>query len=343
MPLVDLASAIRGFFQQHLISQRGLSGNTVLAYRDAMKFFLAFVCRLHRKTCTKLALDDLSDDAVRRFLRHLEEDRHNGVKTRNDRLCAIHSFFRYLSTIDPPSLQQCQSILAVPLKRRPHRVSKFLEREEVQEIFRRLDLKIPLRRRDDALLRVLYNSGMRAQELDDLDVNHLRFTRPISVLIHGKGQKQRTCPLWRETIDAVKRYLEARSVRFTDAVPLFLNTYGNRLTRFGIRHIVSHRVAETAKFCPALLTRKVGPHTWRHSTALHLLQSNVDLTMISAWLGHASIETTQQYVDIDLKMKQKTLESVEHLIPKTKGSFAKWKTNKDVLAWLSTLVTRCRG
>ncbi|MBI4626031.1 MAG: site-specific integrase [Verrucomicrobia bacterium] len=337
MPLVDLASAIRGFFQQHLISERGLSGNTVLSYRDAMKFFLAFACRFHRKSCTNLTLNDLNDDAVRRFLRHLAEDRHNSVKTRNDRLCAIHSFFQYLSIIDPSAMKQCQAILAVRHKSCPHRIPKFLEREEVQQVFRRLDLKIPLRLRDDALLRVLYNSGMRAQELVDLDVNHLRFTRPFSVLIHGKGRKERPCPLWRETIDAVKCYLETRKVRFTDSVPLFLNTYGNRLTRFGIRYIVSHRVADAAKFCPALLTRKVGPHTWRHSTALHLLQSNVDLTMISDWLGHASIETTQQYVDIDLKMKQQTLKSVEHLLPKTKGAGAKWKAKKDVLAWLSTL------
>ena len=337
MPSTDLASAIRDFFQQHLISQRALSGNTVLAYRDAMKLFLAFACHLHRKSVTQLTLDDLSDDVVRRFLNHLEKDRHNSVSTRNDRLAAIHSFFQYLSTVDPPSLQHCRAVLAVPFKRRPHRVPKFLEREEVQHVFRQIDCRTTLGRRDDALLRVLYNSGMRAQELVDLDVSHLRFTRPYTILIHGKGARQRVCPLWRETINAVKRYLEARSACPADAGPLFLNIYGNRLTRFGIRYIVAHRVAEAAKICPTLLTRKVTPHTWRHSTALHLLQSNVDLTMISDWLGHASIETTHQYVDIDLKMKQKTLKSVEHLIPKATTSAAKWKTNKDVLTWLSSL------
>lgn len=337
MPPPDLASAIRGFFQEHLISQRGLSGNTVLAYRDALKLFLAFACRLHQTTATKLTLDELSDDAVRRFLHHLEQDRHNSASTRNDRLAAIHSFFRYLSTLDPSCIQHCQSILAVPFKRCPHRVPNFLEREEVQQIFRQIDCQAPLGRRDDALLRIMYNSGMRAQEVVDLDVNHLRFTRPYTVLIHGKGSRQRVCPLWRETIDAVKGYLEARSVVPSNEGPLFLNTYGNRLTRFGIRYIVARRIAAAAKECPTLLTRKITPHTWRHSTALHLLQSNVDLTMICAWLGHASIETTHQYVDIDLKMKQKTLKSVEHLIPKTAGSPAQWKTNKDVLTWLSAL------
>jgi integrase/recombinase XerD len=337
MPLTDLASAIHGFFEQHLISQRGLSGHTVLAYRDAMKLLLAYACRLHRKDCTALALEDLSDDTVRRFLRHLEEDRHNCVSTRNDRLAAIHSFFRYLSTIAPSSLGHCQSIVAIPFKRRPHRVPKFLEREEVQHVFRQIDTRTLLGQRDDALLRVLYNSGMRAQEVVDLDVNHVRFTRPYTVLIHGKGAKQRVCPLWRETINAVQRYLDARSALHPDAVPLFLNTDGHRLTRFGVRYIVSHRIADAGTACPSLLCRKISPHTWRHSTALHLLQSNVDLTMISAWLGHSSIQTTHQYVDIDLKMKQQTLKSVAHLIPKTSKTTGTWKSDKDLLAWLSSL------
>ena len=262
MPPTDLASDIRGFFQEHLISQRGLSGNTVLAYRDALKLFLAFACRLHQTTATKLTLDELSDDAVRRFLHHLEQDRHNSASTRNDRLAAIHSFFRYLSTLDPSCIQHCQLILAVPFKRCPHRVPNFLEREEVQQIFRQIDCQTPLGRRDDALLRIMCNSGMRAQEVVDLDVNHLRFTRPYTVLIHGKGSRQRVCPLWRETIDAVKGYLEARPVVPTNEGPLFLNTYGNRLTRFGIRYIVAHRIAAAARECPTLLTRKITPHTF---------------------------------------------------------------------------------
>jgi site-specific recombinase XerD len=337
MPLTDLASALHGFFEQHLISQRGLSGHTILAYRDSMKLLLAYACRLHRKDCTALDLEDLSDDTVRRFLRHLEEDRHNCVSTRNDRLAAIHSFFRYVSTIAPSCLGHCQGILAIPFKRRPHRVPQFLQREEIQHIFRTIDTRTLLGQRDDALLRMLYNGGMRAQEVVDLDVNHLRFTRPYSVLIHGKGSKQRVCPLWRETINAVQQYLDARSTLLPDATPLFLNTDGRRLTRFGVRYIVAHRVADATTACPSLLGRKISPHTWRHSTALHLLQSNVDLTMISAWLGHSSIETTNQYVDIDLKMKQQTLKSVANLIPQASKTAGTWKPKKDLLAWLSSL------
>lgn len=337
MQTTDLAPLIRDFFEQHLVSQRGLSGNTVLAYRDAIKLLLTFAVRHLHKPCTNLTLEDISADTVRQFLRHLEDGRRNSIPTRNLRLAAIHTFFRYLATVDPRYMMHCQSILAVPFKRRPHRVAQYLEREEVQSIFKLIDCRAPFGQRDDALLRMLYNGGLRAQEVVDLNVNHVRFTRPYTVRILGKGSKERVCPVWRETITAVKHYLASRSVQLTEAVPLFVNTYGNRLTRFGVRYIVAHRVREAAKTNPPLLTRRVTPHTWRHTTAMHLLQSNVDLTMIKSWLGHASIETTNSYVEIDLQMKQRTLRSCEKLIPKSAAPGGKWKNNKDVLAWLSAL------
>jgi integrase/recombinase XerC len=173
------------------------------------------------------------------------------------------------------------------------------------------------------------NMGMRAQELVDLDVNHLRFSRPFSVRIYGKGRKERICPSWKETIHAVRKYLERRSVRFTDAVPLFLNVEGHRLSRFGLRYIIAYRVAEAAKSSPTLLTRRVSPHTVRHTTAMHLLQSNVDLNMIRSWLGHASIETTNAYVEIDLEMKRKTLKSCENLLPKSRRRGPSWQRNNE--------------
>ena len=337
MTKTDLGTPIRGFFEHHLVSERGLSGHTVLAYRDAWKLFLQFACRHLRKASTDLVLEDLSADTVRRFLDHLEHERHNGVHTRNNRLAAIHAFFRYAATIDPRHLVQSQSILAVRFKRHAARVPEYLEREEVRTIFAEIKSHTLLGQRDEALLRLLYNTGMRAQELVSLNVNHLRFGRPYYVLIHGKGQKERTCPLWRETHQALKAYLDRRSVRLDETGPLFVNGDGHRLTRFGVRYIVAHRVAEAAKVCPSLLTRKVTPHTWRHTTAMHLLQSNVDLSMIRSWLGHASIETTNTYVEIDLEMKRKTLQACEKLLP-TKGKRGpSWQRDGDVLSWLSKL------
>jgi integrase/recombinase XerD len=337
MTKVEIATLIRGFFEQHLQAQRGLSGNTVLAYRDTLKLFLEFVGQQHRKTCTTLTLEDLTADSVRSFLDHLERVRKNSVPTRNARLAAIHAFFNYLASIDPRHLAQTQAILAVPFKRQAYRVVEYLEQDEVLKIFAGINGRTLLGQRDDALLRLLYNTGMRAQELVDLDVNHLRFSRPHTVRIHGKGRKERTCPLWKETIAALKTYLEKRGVRLDDDTPLFVNREGNRLTRFGVRYIIAHRVSKAADTCPSLLTRRVTPHTIRHTTAMHLLQSNVDLNMIRSWLGHASIETTNGYVEIDLEMKRKTLQSSEKLLPPKTAASGSWQNNDELLSWLSKL------
>jgi site-specific recombinase XerD len=308
-----------------------------LAYRDTWKLFLQFASRHHRQTCTNLTLEDLRADTVRRFLDHLEKERHNAVPTRNNRLAAIHSFFEYLADTDPRYLAHCESVLAVRFKRHAQHVPEYLERQEVLKIFSQINSRTPLGQRDDALLRLLYNTGMRAQELVNLDVTHLRFSRPCYVRIHGKGRKERTCPLWKETVQAIKTYLESRSVRFDEAVPLFVNTEGNRLSRFGLRYIITHRVAEAASICPSLLTRKVTPHTWRHTTAMHLLQSGVDLSMIRSWLGHAYIQTTSGYVEIDLEMKRKTLKACEGLLPKHGKQGPSWQRDPGILTWLSKL------
>jgi len=337
MNQTDIATPIRGFFEQHLLSQRGLSGHTVLAYRDALKLFLEFVCRRQRKTTTALMLKDLTADTVRNFMDHLEHGRNNSVPTRNARLAAIHAFFNYLASIDPRHLLHAQSILAIPFKRQPHRVAEYLEREEMLKVFAGIDGQTLRGQRDDALLRLLYNTGMRVQELVDLDVNHLRFSRPCSVRIFGKGRKERTCPLWKETVAAVKAYLAKRGVRLDEATPLFVNHDGNRLTRFGVRYIIARRVADIANACPSLLVKRVTPHTIRHTTAMHLLQSNVDLNMIRSWLGHATIETTNGYVEIDLEMKRKTLQSAEKLIPAKAKRGGSWQDDDKLLSWLAKL------
>ncbi|MEZ4243357.1 MAG: tyrosine-type recombinase/integrase [Nitrospira sp.] len=157
------------------------------------------------------------------------------------------------------------------------------------------------------------------------------------VRIHGKGQKERTCPLWPETIRALKTYLEGRGVRLSDNVPLFVNARGQRLSRFGLRYLVAHRVAQAAKTAPTLLTRTIGPHTFRHTTAMHLLQSGVDLNMIRSWLGHASIETTHGYVELDLDMKRKVLQATDQWLPRSTTTRPSWQKDPGILAWLSQL------
>lgn len=333
----DLPTLVRDFFQSYLVAQRGLSEHTVLAYRDTWKLLLQFAARLCRKSCAKLEIADLSAKVIRRFLDYLERDRHNSVPTRNNRLAAIRTFFDFLASTEPRWLAHCQTVLSIRFKRQARRVPEYLERQEVTKIFDQIDGRSPLGQRDDALLRLLYNTGMRAQELVDLDVCHVRFGRPSHVRIRGKGRKERTCPLWPETVRAIRRYLDYRKVRSDELVPLFVNAQGNRLSRFGLRHIIAHRVGEAAKVCPSLFKRKVTPHTWRHTTAMHLLQSHVDLSMIRSWLGHASIETTNTYVEFDLDMKRETLRSAEVLLPRATKRGSAWQRDQDLLAWLSRL------
>ena len=290
-----------------------------------------------RKSCADLAVDDLSDRLVRQFLEHLGSRRKNGIGTRNVRLAAIHAFFKYLATTDPRYIAQCQTVLAVPFKRHARHVLGYLEKEEVQHIFRHIDIRESQGRRDDALLRLLYNSGARAQEIVDLNVNHVRFSRPYYVLIHGKGQRERTCPLWNETILAIKATIEDRHIRLSDNVPLFTNARGERLSRYGLRYLIAQRVATATETCPSLATKTITPHTFRHTTAMHLLQSGVDLNMIRSWLGHTSIETTNLYIEFDLEMKQKTLQASEKLLPKTSKKGASWRRNPSILEWLKAL------
>lgn len=331
----NVAMPLRRFFTERLTAERALSRHTVLAYRDALRLFLVFAAAQRRKSCVDLNIDELTPDLVRRFLEHLEKDRGNVVRSRNARLAALHAFFRYLATLDPRWMFQSRAVLEIPFKRYAARVLDYLENEEISHIFRHLDPRGRHGLRDLAVLRMLYNTGARAEELVSLDINQVRFTGPHYVHIQGKGHKERTCPLWPETIKAVKNYLATRRACPGDHAPLFLNAKGARLSRFGLRYIVAHRVQAATATCSTLLARKVGPHTFRHTTAMHLLQRGTELNMIRSWLGHSSIETTHGYTEIDLDMKRKTLQACEGLLPKS-DYHPSWQKD-EVLAWLSQL------
>jgi site-specific recombinase XerD len=284
-----------------------------------------------------LSIESLGSDTVKAFLNHLEQVRRNTIRTRNSRLAAIHAFFRYVGATDPRLMAISREILSIPFKRHTCPVLGYLDREEVTHIFQNMNSQKLQGRRDEALLRLLYNTGARSQEIVSLDINHVRFVRPYSVLIHGKGHRERTCPLWPETVSVLKGYLEERQVKLLDRVPLFVNTKGNRLSRFGLRYIIAHWVGVAAQSAPTLLKRKISPHTFRHTTAMHLLQSGVDLNMIRSWLGHSSIDTTHGYVELDLEMKRKTLQSCQKFLPKSDKRGPSWQKRPDILQWLEKL------
>ena len=311
-----------------------MSPHTLHAYRDAIRSLLTFAADRHGRSVVELSLDDLGRDTVLVFLEHLEQQRGNAVVTRNARLAAIHSLYRFVAAEDPTALAVCQHVLAIPYKRTPSRAVTCLARTEIEHLLTSIDRSTALGRRDVALLQFLYNTGARAQEAVDVRLPALRFDAPAQVRLLGKGRKERLCPLWAETINLLRAMLRDRDVPLTGDVPLFVNATGRSLTRFGLRHIVRTRVAAAAVSRPMLAKTRITPHTFRHTTALHLLQSGVELNVVRSWLGHASIETTHAYVEIDLQMKRAAIEACEP--PGLKSPPPTW-SDPDLLAWLEAL------
>ena len=331
---VSLADLIQSFFRRHLIVTRGVSPHTLHAYRDAIRGLLTFAAARRRGSVVGLSIDDLGRETVLAFLEYLERDRGNAAVTRNARLAAIHALFRFVSAEDPSALAVCSQVLSIPYKRTPSRPVTCLARSEIDHLLTSIDRSTPSGRRDVALLQFLYNTGARAQEVVDVRVPAVRFEAPAQVRLLGKGRKERLCPLWSETVDLVRAMLRDRRVQPTDDVPLFVNATKHSLTRFGLRHIVQTRVATAAVSQPTLTKTTITPHTFRHTTALHLLQAGVELNVVRCWLGHASIETTHAYIEIDLQMKHAALDACEP--PGLKSAGPTWK-DPDLLTWLEAL------
>jgi len=329
-----LADLIQTFFRRHLIVTRDVSPHTIHAYRDAIRGLLTFAATRRQRAVVDLTIDDVGRDTVLAFLDHLEQHRRNAAATRNARLAAIHSFYRYVSAEDPAVLAVCRQVLSIPYKRAPTRPVTCLARADVEHLLASIDRSIALGRRDLALLQFLYNTGARAQEVADVRLPAVRFESPAQVRLVGKGRKERLCPLWSETIELLRVTLKDRAVQPTDDVPVFVNAVGRPLTRFGLRHIVRTRVAVGAVSRPALTRIAITPHTFRHTTALHLLQAGVELNVVRSWLGHASIETTHAYIEIDLQMKQAALDACAP--PGVNSTGPTWR-DPDLLTWLEAL------
>jgi site-specific recombinase XerD len=316
LPLADL---IQIFFRRHLIVTRGVSPHTLRAYRDAIRAFLIFAAARSSREVVQLTLDDVTRPTVLAFLERLENDRRNAAVTRNARLAALHALYRFMGAEDPASTASCQQVLAIPYKRTPARSVTCLTRTDVEHVLGTIDRSMPLGRRDVALLQFLYNTGARAQEAVDVRLAALRLDAPAQVRLPGKGRKERICPLWPETTALLRGMLKDRRVDPADDRPLFVNANDRPLTRFGLRHIVRTCVAAAA---------------FRHTTALHLLQAGVELNVVRSWLGHASIETTHAYIEIDLQMKRAALDACQP--PGLNSPPPAW-TSPDLLTWLEAL------
>ena len=255
------------------------------------------------------------------------------ARTRNARLAAIHSLFAFIPREEPELLAQCQTIRAIPLKRTEHKTVNYLEETEMQAILDSVKSNSRTAIRDRALLLLLYNTGARVSEIVELKLCDLRLDGTPQVDLLGKGRKHRACPLWPETVAALRAYLKQRIPKPPATEHLFLNANGMAVTRFGIRHITAKYAAASQHRCPSLKAKTVSPHTIRHTTAMHLLRSGNDVNMVSYWLGHVDINTTHLYLEIDMEMKCKMLEKTA--APAINKKLA-WK-QPDVLQWLSEL------
>ena len=330
-----LALTLKGFFLDYLPRQRALSPHTLGSYRDSLKLLLQFRAG-QRSDPSQLALEQLSVEMVTAFLQSLESGRHNRVSTRNVRLSAIHSFFRYVAGQHPEHLHQAQRILSIPFKRTGSREIAHLDFEEIQAVLKAVDVDVGNGCRDLALLSLMFNTGARVSEIVGLQTGDLCLTAPCTVLLRGKGSKERTCPIWSETAGLLQRLIERNDLPSSQSAPVFLNERGARLTRFGARLILNKYVKKAALRRPSLKRKRLHPHSMRHSTALHLLHSGVDLSTIAHWLGHASVNTTNKYISIDLEAKRQALAKAKPLL---KGSHhsAKWRQDPDLIAWLKAL------
>ena len=332
-----LACALRSFLSEHLPSTRGLSPHTIRSYRDAFVLLLPFLAKRHSCAVVDLDFDHLGPRDLILFLDHLESDRGGCTSTRNSRLAAVRSFARYVATRHPECLEICQRLLAVPTKRDHVRTVEYLEAEEIRAMLETTDRNRPEGRRDHALLLTLFNTGARVQELLDIRSGDLQLDKPFFLRLRGKGRKERVCPLWSHTVESLKKLLADIPDHTAQTKPIFRNRRGEPMTRFGVRYIV-RRCAERAQIAvPRLAKKRVHPHTFRHSAAVHLMRSGVDFVTISHWLGHASVETTNRYVAIDLETKRKALEQAGPIDDFQKPALASWRTDRSLLDWLEAL------
>jgi site-specific recombinase XerD len=331
-----LGTALRDFFCNYLPQLRGMSPHTILSYRDSLKLLLQFLAQQRNVSVSDLIIENIGTAEVIAFLNHLEVDRHNGIGTRNSRLSAIHSFFRYVAGISPEHLEQSQRILSIPFKHTTTRTIEYLEFEEIMVVLQVIDRHKPDGRRDYALLALMFNTGARVQEIVDLKANDLQLSNPFSVRIFGKGRKERTCPIWPETAHVLREYVDERGIDVRKPITLFSNHLGNPLTRFGVRYILAKYLRNAAEMQPSLAKKRLHPHSMRHSTAVHLLKSGVDLSTIAHWLGHASINTTGKYAAIDLEMKRQAIAKAKPLGNENTPR-SSWRKSPDILDWLESL------
>jgi integrase/recombinase XerD len=322
---------LQKFFTQRLIQQQNVSPRTVAAYRDSFRLLLAFAHRKLHKSPSDMTIEDLDAPLILAFLKHLEEERHNCIRSRNARFAAIRAFMEYVSFEEPSAVALTRSVLAIKMKRFEQPMVGFLSREHIDAILAAPDSSTWTGQRDRMMFAVLYNTGARVSELLGMRVGDLALAPSAWVRIRGKGRKERSVPLWNNTAKDLKRWL--RAYPRADDKPLFPSRSGGALTRVGFTDRLKRAFASASKQYPELVKRRIFPHLVRHSVAMHMLQSGVDITVIALWLGHESPVTTHRYVEADLQMKDRALKALR---PPSRTPL-RYRPKDDVLRFLHGL------
>jgi integrase/recombinase XerD len=300
-----LAPTLQAFFTDRLVRQRNASPNTIAAYRDTLKLLLAFAAKRLGREPSQLDISELDATIIAAFLDHLEHERGNSISTRNARLAAIHSLFRYAAHRHPEHAQDIQRVLAIPLKRSDRALVTFLDPDKINAMISAPDRATWTGRRDHALLVTAIQTGLRATELTGLNIADVHLGNGAHVNCRGKGRKERITPLTKITTAVLRVWIAERGSRPDD--PLFPTSQGHPLTRDGLERRLSKHLASAAEHHPALKNKHVTLHTLRHTAAMQLLHAGVDTTVIALWLGHDRVDTTQIYLHADMALKERAL------------------------------------
>jgi len=332
----DFAMHLTEFLGVYLTQQKNVSKNTIASYRDTFKLLIRYCQEQRNIQAEKLSMDMLTHQLIIDFLNWIENDRKCNIATRNQRLAAIHSFFRYVQYEDPSGILHFQKVISVPVKKAPKPLVPHLTSEAMKLLLEQPDKTTAKGRRDLTLLSVLYDSACRVQELADLRIRDVVMDNPAVLIINGKGNKARRVPLMKNTLTLLKCYIQENSLdkQWKKDYPLFENKQHNNLTKEGISYIISKYVVEARKIS-TIVPEKVHPHMFRHSKSVHLLQAGVNLIYIRDFLGHEDIKTTEIYLKCDSELKRQAIENAyPDLID---SSLPDWSKDSSLLDWLSNL------
>jgi integrase/recombinase XerD len=322
---------VQRFFTERLLTQMRASPNTIASYRDTFRLLLRFAETQIGQPPTSLQVAHVNADLVGRFLTFCEEERGNSARSRNIRLAAIRSFFKYVAINEPQLLHHCQKVLAMPFKRHERRVVDFLVHDEVEAMLAAPDIATWFGRRDRTLLLLMLQTGLRVSEVIGLCACDVDLDTGAHVRCCGKGRKDRATPLRQDCRDALR--LRMAETKPSSDDPLFTSIRGGQLSRDAVERLVKNHAVTASKLCKTIVTKRVTPHVLRHTAAMQLLQSGVDRTVIALWLGHESVDTTQIYIHADIQLKERAM-ALTRPVDQKAGRF---QPGDDLLAFLEAL------